>query len=94
MWPIIVVNGFMSICPRIGFLMFWVLELTYQCGGKKENFDWSVPPPLLLSTVYQCDGYLYSRESGAHSWLCKVWPTISAVSIFEHVAKSGSIRMS
>ena len=74
--------------------MLWVLELTYQCGGKKENFEWSVPPPLLLSSVYQCDGYLSSLESGAHNWVCKVLPTISAVSIFEHVAKSGSIRMS
>ena len=69
LWPIIVVNGFMSICPCMRFLMLWVLELTYQCGGKKENFEWSVPPPRLLSTVYQCDGYLSSRESGAHSWV-------------------------
>ena len=54
-------------------------------------------PPLphsLLSTVYQCDGCLSYLGRGG-SWLgCQVWPAISAVSILELVANSGSSRMS
>ena len=48
----------------------------------------------LLSTVYQCDGCLSYLGRGG-SWLgCQVWPAISAVSILELVANSGSSRMS
>ena len=53
----------------------------------------SLPHPL-LSTVYQCDGCL-SYQGHRGSWLgCQVWPAISAVSILELVANSGSSRMS
>ena len=51
-------------------------------------------PHTLLSTVYQCDGCLsYLGRGGL--WLgCQVLPAISAVSILELVANSGSSRMS
>ena len=53
----------------------------------------SLPLPL-LSTVYQCDGCLSYLGRGG-SWLgFQVWPAISAVSILELVANSGSSRMS
>ena len=53
----------------------------------------SLPHPL-LSTVYQCDGCLSYLGHGG-SWLvCQVLPAISAVSISELVANSGSSRMS
>ena len=53
----------------------------------------SLPHPL-LSTVYQCDRCLSYLGRGG-SWLgCQVWPAISAVSILELVANSGSSRMS
>ena len=49
---------------------------------------------LLFSTVYQCDGCLSYRGHGS-SWLaCQVLPAISAVSILELAANSGSSRMS
>ena len=52
----------------------------------------SLPHPL-LSTVYQCDGCLSYLGRGG-SWLgCQVLPAISAVSILELVANSGSSRM-
>ena len=51
-------------------------------------------PHCLLSTVYQCDGCLSYLGSGG-SWLgCQVLPAISAVSILELAANSGSSRMS
>ena len=54
----------------------------------------SLPPPSLLSTVYQCNGCL-SSCGRAGSWLgCQVLPAISAVSILELAANSGSSRMS
>ena len=54
----------------------------------------SLPPPSLLSTVYQCDGCLSSHGCGG-SWLgCQVLPAIGAVSILELAANSGSSRMS
>ena len=53
----------------------------------------SLPHPL-LSTVYQCDGYLSPRQHGG-SWLgCQVLPAISAVSILELATNNGSSRMS
>ena len=53
----------------------------------------SLPHPL-LSTVYQFDGCLSYQGCGG-SWLgCQVLPAISAVSILELVANSGSSRMS
>ena len=61
------------------------------------SVKWFFVPSLshpLLSTVYQCDGCLSSLGRGG-SWLgCQVLPAISAVSILELVAKSGSSRMS
>ena len=52
------------------------------------------PPHPLLSTVYQCEGCLSSQGHGG-SWLgCQVLPAISAVSILELAANSGSSRMS
>ena len=47
LWPITVVNGFVSICSPIGFLMLWVVELIYQCGGEKGEFcvECFFPPP-------------------------------------------------
>ena len=46
----------------------------------------SLPPPSLLSTVYQCDGCLSSRGR-VGSWLgCQVFPAIGAVSILELAA--------
>ena len=60
---------FCYMCMFIRFLVLWVVELIYRCGGEKECFVWSIKwlfpslPPL-LSTVYQCDGYLSSRERG------------------------------
>ena len=67
------------------YISVWRGKRRILCG-----VFFSSPSPLLLSTVYQRDGCLSSLGSGAHSWVCKVLPTISAVSIFEHVAKSGS----
>ena len=50
-------------------------------------------PHPLLSTVYQCDGCLSYLGHGS-SWLgCQVLPAISAVSILELAANSGSSRM-
>ena len=55
----------------------------------------SLPPHPLLSTVYQCDGYLFFSGGGGGSWLgCQVLPAIGAVSILELAANSGSSRMS
>ena len=79
--------------------MLWVAEHIYRCGRKKEYFAWSIctfsiPSPLLLSTVYQCDGCLYAWGHGG-SWLgCQVLPAIGAVSTLELAANSGSSRMS
>ena len=51
-------------------------------------------PHPLLSTMYQCDGCLSYLGCGG-SWLgCQVLPAISAVSILELAANSGSSRMS
>ena len=53
-----------------------------------------IPSPPLFSTVYQCDGCLSSPGCGG-SWLgCQVLPAISAVSILELAANSGSSRIS
>ena len=58
-----------------------------MCGA------FSLPHPL-LSTVYQCDGCLSYLGRGG-SWLgFQVLPAISAVSVLELVANSGSSRMS
>ena len=63
------------------------------CVERLAVFVPSLPHPL-LSTVYQCDGCLSYLGRGG-SWLgCQVWPAISAVSILELVANSGSSRMS
>ena len=49
-------------------------------------------PPLCFSTVYQCEGCLSYQGRGG-SWLgCQVLPAISAVSIWELAANSGSSR--
>ena len=54
----------------------------------------SLPSPPFASTVYQCEGCLSYQGRGG-SWLgCQVLPAISAVSILELVANSGSSRMS
>ena len=61
------------------------------CGA----FSGLFPPSLLslISTVYQCEGCLSSQGHGG-SWLvCQVLPAISAVSISELAANSGSSRM-
>jgi len=64
-----------------------------MCGAKLAVFVPSLTHPL-LSTVYQCDGCLSYQGRGA-SWLgCQVLPAISAVSISELAANSGSSRMS
>ena len=53
----------------------------------------SLPHPW-LSTVYQCDGCLSYLGCGG-SWLgCQDLPAVSAVSILELAANSGSSRMS
>ena len=68
-------------------------EVGAVCVERLAVFVPSLPHPL-LSTVYQCDGCLSYLGSGG-SWLgCQVWPVISAVSILELVANSGSSRMS
>ena len=60
-------------------------------GGAFSGF--CLPHPL-LSTVYQCDGCLSYLGRGG-SWLgCQVLQAISAVSILELAANSGSSRMS
>ena len=53
----------------------------------------SLPPHPLLSTVYQCDGCLFF--SGAWGLMAGLsgLPAISAVSILELAANSGSSRM-
>ena len=68
-------------------------EVGALCVEHLAVFVPSLPHPL-LSTVYQCDGCLsYLGRGGL--WLgCQVWPAISAVSILELVANSGSSRMS
>ena len=75
---------FCYMCMFIRFLVLWVVELIYRCGGEKECFVWSIKwlfpslPPL-LSTVYQCDRCL---------WLgCQVLPAFDAVSILEFASK-------
>ena len=68
-------------------------EVGAVCVERLAVFVPSLPHPL-LSTVYQCDGCLSYLGRGG-SWLgCQVWPAISAVSILELVANSGSSRMS
>ena len=68
-------------------------EVGAVCVERLAVFVPFLPHPL-LSTVYQCDGCLSYLGRGG-SWLgCQVWPAISAVSILELVANSGSSRMS
>jgi len=68
-------------------------EVGALCEERLPAFVPSLPHPL-LSTVYQCDGCLSHLGCGG-SWLgCQVLPAISAVSILELVANSGSSRMS
>ena len=68
-------------------------EVGALCVERLAVFVPSLPHPL-LSTVYQCDGCLSFLGRGG-SWLgCRVLPAISAVSILELVANSGSSRMS
>ena len=75
------------------------MELIYRCGGNKiilcgafSGFS-PLSPPLLFSTVYQCDGCLPSRGRGVSQLGCQVLPAIGAVSILELAANSGSSRM-
>ena len=64
-----------------------------MCGAF-SGFLFPPFPTLLLSTVYQSDGCLSYQGHGS-SWLgCQVLPAISAVSILELAANSGSSRMS
>ena len=68
-------------------------EVGALCVERLAVFFPPLPHPS-LSTVYQCDGCLSYLGRGG-SWLgCQVWPAISAVSILELVANSGSSRMS
>ena len=67
-------------------------EVGALCVDRLAVFVPSLPHPL-LSTVYQCDGCLSYQGRGG-SWLgCQVLPAISAVSILELAANSGSSRM-
>ena len=76
-------RDYLSVGREVGAL--WVEHLAV--------FVPSLPHPL-LSTVYQCDGCL-SYLGCQGSWFgCQVLPNISAVSILELVANSGSSRMS
>ena len=71
-------------------------EVGALCVERLAVFVPSLPslPHPLLSTLYQCDGCLSYLGHGG-SWLgCQVLPAISAVSILELVANSGSSRMS
>ena len=53
---------FCYICTCSGFLVLWVVEFIYRCGGKKVHFVWSVWqffPSLLCfllsnSVMYAC----------------------------------------
>ena len=68
-------------------------EVGALCVERSAVFVPSLPHPL-LSTGCQCDGCLSYLGRGG-SWLgCQVLPAISAVSILELVANSGSSRMS
>ena len=68
-------------------------EVGALCVERLAVFVPSLPHPLLF-TVYQCDRCLSYLGRGG-SWLgCQVLPAISAVSILELVANSGSSRMS
>ena len=63
-----------------------------MCGAF-SGFCSLLPHPL-LSTVYQCDGCLYSQGCGG-SWLgCQVLAAISAVPISGLAANSGSSGLS
>ena len=63
------------------------------CVKRLALFVSCFPHPL-LSIVYQCDGCLSYQGRGG-SWLgCLVLPAISAVSILELAASTGSSRMS
>ena len=74
------------------YLSVWQ-EVGQLCAERLVVFVPSLPHPL-LSTVYQCDGCLSYLGRGS-SWLgCQVLPAISAVSILELAANSGSSRMS
>ena len=68
-------------------------EVGALCVERLAVFVPSLPHPL-LSTVYQCDGCLSYLGRGGSRLGCQVWPAISAVSILELVANSGSSRMS
>ena len=73
------------------YLSVW-REVGALCVEHLEVFASSLPHPL-LSTMYQCDGCLSYQKHGG-SWLgCQVLPAISAVSILELAANSGSSRM-
>ena len=97
---IIIISGFVNTCACIGFVVLWVVELIYWCGGKKEHFVWSIkqffpslpqpPPPPPLSTSNQCDKCPSSLRCGG-SWLsCQVLPATRAISILELAATSES----
>ena len=91
--------GLVCLCMRgiphvlgcCAYLSVWQ-EVGALCVERLAVFVPSLPPPL-LSTVYQCDGCLSYQGRGG-SWLgCQVLPAISAVSILELAANSGSSRL-
>ena len=89
----ILAHAWISACFGLEHLFSSVAGSRSIMCGAFSSF-WSLPPPSLLSTVYQCDGCLSSRGCG-DSWLgCQVLPAIGAVSILELAAHSGSSRMS
>ena len=68
-------------------------ELGALCVERLVVFVSSLLHPL-LSTVYQCDGCLSYQGRRGSLLGCHVLPVLSAVSILELVANSGSSRMS
>ena len=76
-------SAYLSVWPEVGAL----------CVERLAVFVPSLPTPL-LSTVYQCDGSLSYQGRWGSCPSCQVLPAISAVSILELVANSGSSRMS
>ena len=97
---------FCYICTCSGFLVLWVVEFIYRCGGKKVHFVWSVWQFSPLSSAFYCltvwcMPVLSGVWLGAHAWCvgcswlgCQVLPAISAVFILVLAANSGSSRMS
>ena len=65
-----------------------------MCGAFRSFCSLPSFPTLCFPLYYQCDGFLSYLGRGGSLLGCQVLPAISAVSILELVANSGSSRIS